>query len=45
MFIIMLIKLLIVAGQDQFDYPDTQNKLTDDVVEYATSKLLDHPIR
>lgn len=25
-------KLLIVAGQDQFDYPDTQNKLTDDVV-------------
>lgn len=25
-------KLLIVTGQDQFDYPDTQNKLTDDVV-------------
>ncbi|WP_337241844.1 alpha/beta hydrolase [Proteus faecis] len=25
-------KLLIVAGQDQFDYPNTQNRLTDDVV-------------
>lgn len=25
-------KLVIVAGQDQFDYPDTRNKLTADVV-------------
>ncbi|MEQ5571171.1 alpha/beta hydrolase, partial [Escherichia coli] len=25
-------KLLIVAGQDQFDYPDTQKKLTEDVI-------------
>ncbi|NHW59359.1 alpha/beta hydrolase, partial [Escherichia coli] len=24
--------LLIVAGQDQFDYPDTQKKLTEDVI-------------
>lgn len=25
-------KLVIVAGQDQFDYPDTRNQLTEDVV-------------
>lgn len=30
-------KLLIVAGQDQFDYPDTQKKVNRRCYQYATS--------